>query len=58
MITNMIHTINGIDLIFLLIGLGFGFVWGYRKAKQKYQEMLNSFKNRLAEDYDVIRKVK
>lgn len=54
----MIHTINGIDLIFLLVGLGSGFAWGYSKAKQKYQEKLNSFKNKLVEDYDLIRKVK
>ena len=54
----ILGTINGIDLIFLLIGLGFGFAWGYKKAKQKYQEKLNSFKNKLVEDYDIIRKVK
>lgn len=50
--------INGLHILFLLIGLGFGFAWGYPKAKQKYQAKFNAFKNKLVEDYDLIRKVK
>ena len=54
----ILGTINGIDLIVLLIGIGSGFAWGYSKAKQKYQAKFNAFKNKLVEDYDLIRKVK
>jgi hypothetical protein len=54
----MINTINGIDLIFLLVGVVIGFAIAYPKAKQKYQAKFNAFKNKLVEDYDLIRKVK